>query len=109
MEHTRVRKISSKPYPPSEKWDDEWLRPILNLAKRLATYSMQRLVRWSGPAVIGGGMLWSVLLVLLYLDWASVWLDRFDFRFHWYLYYLDLRLLILPMLLFILGLIGLYS
>ena len=110
MDHTRVRKIPSKSYPlPSEKWDDGWLEPTLNLAKRFAASLIQRLARWSGPATIAGGMLWSVLLVLLYLDWASIWVNGFDFRFHWYLYYLNLRLLIIPMLLFIIGLIGIYS
>jgi len=114
MEHTRVRKIPSKPYPlPNEKWDDGWLDPTLNLAKRLAASLIQvaapRLARWSGPAVIVGGMLWSVLLVLLYLDWASVWFNRYDFRIDWFLHYWDLRPLIVPMLLFIIGLIGIYS
>lgn len=121
MEHTRVRKIPSKPYPlPGEKWDDGWLDPILNIAKRFAAYSIQalrvstsRLARWSEPAFIVGGILWCVLLVLLYLDWTSVRLDRSDLPIDWYLLdwnlQLNLQPLIIPMLLFIIGLIGIYS
>src|SRR5687768_6841112 len=121
MEHTRVRKIPSKPYPASEKWDDGWLRPALRPLKKLVAYLAEpdspiapssrqssKKAYWSGIAGIQGGVLWIILLILLQLlpstgnqDYCSDCMTPYDIGSSSYL-------LTIPMVFFLVSLIGLY-
>lgn len=132
MEHTRVRKIPSKPYPlPSEKWDDGWLRPALHQLKRSINYLTElilnlakltlkdaaKVVYWSGLASTLGGLVWITLFLFVQFYMIIVinggYYDS-PFYDHYYniasdLYdNMNLQLVLVPMLLFLIALVGLY-
>jgi hypothetical protein len=70
MEHTRVRKIPSKPHPPTAKWRDGWLRTILLRLKRFLNYLFKQ-----PPNIYILGFLSGVLITLAVVIQFSVGTD----------------------------------
>ncbi len=124
MEHTRVRKIPSKPHPlPSEKWDDGWVRPILHQLKRPLNYLRElilenaaKVVFWSGLASTLGGLVWITLFLFVQFYMTIVYGDYYDSPFYDYYYNIasefyrnmNVQLVLVPILLFLIALVGLY-
>jgi|GEM_PF-3883649 len=112
MQQQRVRKIRVSDYLMADRqWDDGWLDPALARLKRVAVYllpaSNRQTLRWSGTATMVGGLLWIAVLLL---PFSSVYpiafrLERLTSRI--ISFYPGIGLLVIPMLLFLVGLLGL--
>lgn len=112
MQQQRVRRIPVGNWLTTEdKWDEGWLEPALVHIKKVAAYllpaSNRQTLRWSGTATMVGGLLWIAVLLL---PFSSVYpiafrLERLTSRI--ISFYPGIELLVIPMLLFLVGLLGL--
>lgn len=107
MAQHNVRRIVIEPHSHvNDRWDDEWLRPALRKVRVVGGWFAQLLTHYAGAACIFGGVLWTAMLLFFYIE--MFW-QVFEPDWYWLLSLSNIRDLAIPLALFIVGLIGLYS
>jgi hypothetical protein len=108
MAQHNVRRIAVEPQPDSnDNWDAGWLTPAARRVREWLFAASPWLTRWAGYAGIVGAVAWGAMfLYLLFLDYAF-WFD-WPILYTNTLPYLWTQALVVPILMFLLALFGLF-
>ena len=115
MAHSSIPRVRVvRRYNPDAAWDEGWLRPALAWLKRVrarfAPSWSAMLRRWGGVAGMVGGLLWAALSFVFFLESYEIYdllgLPRSPDTFF---YSIGAEYLVVPLILFIVALLGLYQ